>query len=89
MAQRPPDRKVDGTATWSLSTLERTVRREGLPNVGATTIRRVLQDAGGSYQRTRTWYPTGTAQRKRKAGVVQMVAPKTEETRGSLTWPTG
>src|SRR4051812_23387662 len=26
-AQRPPDRKVDGTATWSLSTLERTLRR--------------------------------------------------------------
>src|SRR5215210_1615662 len=23
-AQRPPDRKTDGTATWSLSTLERT-----------------------------------------------------------------
>ena len=37
-AQRSPDRKVDGTATWSLSTLERTVRREGLPRVGATTI---------------------------------------------------
>src|SRR5205814_9787599 len=67
-AQRPPDRKVDGTATWSLSTLERTLRREGLSDVGATTIRRVLHDAGSSYQRTRTWCPTGTAQRKRKAG---------------------
>src|SRR5262245_53429950 len=44
-AQPPPDRKADGTATWSLSTLERTVRREGLPRVGATTIRRVLHDA--------------------------------------------
>ena len=63
-AQRPPDRRTDGTATWSLSTLERTVRREGLPRVGATTIRRVLRDAGSSYQRTRTWCPTGTAQRK-------------------------
>ena len=81
-AQRPPDRKVDGTATWSLSTLERTVRREGLPRVGATTIRRVLHDAGSSYQRTRTWCPTGTAQRKRKAGVVRVVDPQTEEKGG-------
>ena len=88
-AQRPSDRKVDGTATWSLSTLERTVRREGLPRVGATTIRRVLQDAGSSYQRTRTWCPTGTAQRKRKAGVVRVVDPQTEEKRGPSIWRTG
>lgn len=88
-AQRAPDRKVDGTATWSLSTLEKTVRREGLPRVGATTIRRVLHDAGSSYQRTRTWCPTGTAQRKRKTGVVQVVDPKTEEKRGPSTWRTG
>src|SRR6266545_3648752 len=26
-AQRAPDRKLDGTATWSLSTLERSIRR--------------------------------------------------------------
>jgi transposase len=88
-AQRSPDRKIDGTATWSLSTLERTLRREGLPRVGATTIRRVLHEAGSSYQRTRTWCPTGTAQRKRKAGVVQVVDPKTEEKRGPSTWRTG
>ena len=81
-AQRPPDRRADGTATWSLSTLERTVRREGLPRLGATTIRRVLRDAGSSYQRTRTWCPTGTAQRKRTAGVVRVVDPRTEEKRG-------
>ena len=88
-AQRPPDRKTDGTATWSLSTLERTIRREGLPRVGATTIRRVLHEAGSAYQRTRTWCPTGTAQRKRKAGVVEVVDPKTEEKRGPSTWRTG
>jgi hypothetical protein len=50
--------------------------------VGATTIRRVLQDAGSSYQQTRTWCPTGTAQRKRKAGVVTVVDPDTEAKRG-------
>ncbi len=80
-AQRSPDRKTDGTATWSLSTLQRTLRREAFPHLGATTIRRVLTDAGSSYQRTRTWCPTGTAQRTRKAGVVTVVDPRTEEKR--------
>jgi transposase len=81
-AQRDPDRKVDGTATWSLSTLQRTLRREALPAVGMTTIRRVLHDAGRSYQQSRTWCPTGTAQRKRKSGVVTVTDPRTEEKRG-------
>lgn len=80
-AQRPPHRKADGTATWSLSTLQRTLRREAFPDLGATTIRRVLEDAGSSYQRTRTWCPTGTAQRKRKAGVVPVVDSRTEQKR--------
>ncbi len=48
-AQRTPDREQDGTATWSLSTLERTARSEGLPRIGATTIRRMLRAAGSSY----------------------------------------
>jgi transposase len=81
-AQHPPDRKTDGTATWSLQTLERRLRRDGLPALGATTIRRVLEAAGSSYQKTRTWCPTGTAQRKRKAGVVTVVDPQTEQKRG-------
>ncbi len=81
-AQRQPDRKQDGTATWSLSTLARSLRREALPRIGATTIRRVLEDAGSSYQKTRTWCPTGTAQRKRKAGVVTVTDPQTEQKRG-------
>jgi transposase len=81
-AQRPPDRKTDGTATWSLSTLERTLRREAFPRLGATTVRRVLEAAGSSYQKTRTWCPTGTAERKRKSGVVRVTDPQTEEKRG-------
>ena len=83
-AQREPDRRADGTATWSLSTLQRALRRAGLPRVGTSTIRRVLQEAGSSYQRTRTWCPTGTAQRKRKSGVVTVVDPKTEEKRNLI-----
>ena len=81
-AQRAPERQAHGTATWSLSTLERTLRREAFPRLGATTIRRVLEDAGSSYQRTRTWCPTGTAERKRKSGVARVVDPQTEVKRG-------
>lgn len=80
-AQRSPERKTDGTATWSLSTLERTLRREAFPHLGATTIRRVLEAAGSSYQKTRTWCPTGTAERKRKNGIVRVSDPQTEEKR--------
>lgn len=81
-AQRVPDRKQDGTATWSLSTLQRALRRDGLAAVGTTTIRRVLREAGSSFQQTRTWCPTGTAMRKRKSGVVRVVDPQTELKRG-------
>ena len=87
-AQRSPNRRTEGTATWSLSTLQRTLRRGSFPTLGTSTIRRVLQDAGSSYQRTRTWCPTGTAQRKRKAGVVTVVDPQTEVKRGSSNSPT-
>jgi transposase len=78
-AQQSPDRERDGTATWSLSLLQRALRREGLAQISRDTIRRVLQGAGSSYQRTRTWCPTGTALRKRKTGPVQVVDPRTEE----------
>lgn len=89
-AQRTPDRQTDGTATWSLSTLERTLRRQPeFPRLGATTIRRVLRDAGSSDQQPRTWCPTGTAERKRKDGVVTVTDPRTEEKRGPSSKPTG
>jgi transposase len=81
VAQQAPDRRTDQTATWSLATLQRQLRRAGLPRIGATPSRRVLQDAGSNYQRTRTWCPTGTARRTRKAGVVQVVDAHTEETK--------
>ncbi len=81
-AQRQPERRTDGTATWSLGTLQRRLRHDGMVRVGTNTIRRVLHDAGSSYQRSRTWCPTGTAQRVRKSGVVTVVDPQTEEKRG-------
>jgi len=80
-AQRAPERRADGTASWSLSTLQRTLRKDQHPRIGTSTIRRVLEQAGSSYQRTRSWCPTGTAQRVRKSGVVTVVDPRTEEKR--------
>jgi transposase len=81
-AQRPPERRRAGTASWSLGALQRTLRQETYPRIGTSTIRRVLEQAGSSYQRTRSWCPTGTAQRQRQSGVVTVVDPQTEEKRG-------
>ena len=69
-AQRPPDRARDGTAAWSLSTLQRTLRgaEDGLPQVSTDTIWQTLHGAGMSWQQSRTWCATGMAVRKRKQG---------------------
>lgn len=75
--RRTPDREADGTATWSIVTLRGALRRapDGLPKVSTQTILKVLHGAGYSWQRDRTWCPTGTAVRKPKAGVVVVVDP--------------
>jgi transposase len=74
--QRTPERQADGTATWSLKTLERALRRVALPRVSASTIRAVLHEAGYRFGQTRTWCPTGTAVRKRAEGAVTVQDPK-------------
>jgi transposase len=75
--KRTPDREADGTAAWSLVTLRDALRRapDGLPTVSTHTILMVLHAAGYSWQRDRTWCPTGTAVRKRKTGLVTVVDP--------------
>ncbi len=75
--QRAPDREQDRTATWSLTTLQRALRRapDGLPHVSTFTILQTLYEAGYSYQASRTWCHTGTARRKRKRGVVTVTDP--------------
>ncbi len=72
--RRRPEHETDGTATWSLVTLQRALRRaaDGLPQVSTYTIWCVLSDAGWSWQRTRTWCPTGPAVRLRKRGRVHV-----------------
>jgi transposase len=69
-AERFPDRGRDGTATWSLSTLQRALRRaeDGLPAVSTHTLRRTLHAADLSWQRDRTWCATGVVVRQRRRG---------------------
>jgi transposase len=76
--RRPPDREQDGTATWSLTTLQRALRRapDGLPGVSTWTILTTLHEAGYTFQRDRTWCHTGTATR-----------PRTDGTRVAVTDP--
>lgn len=76
-AARTPTPEADGTATWSLTALRRVLRGapDGLPKVSTFTVWRVLREAGYTFQRTRTWCPTGSAARKRKAGAVTVTDP--------------
>lgn len=79
--RRRPDRQKDGTATWSLSTLQKALRRapDGLPEVSTYTIWKVLKEAGFEWQRTRSWCETGRVKRKRKSGeVVEVIDPDAE-----------
>jgi transposase len=75
-AQRAPDRARDGTATWSLSTLQCALRRaeDGLPAISTYTIWQTLHHAGLSWQQSRTWCDTGAVVRKRKRGGAVMVS---------------
>lgn len=82
--RRTPDRERDGTATWSLTTLQRALQMapDGLPGVSTWTIFQTLHRAGYSCQESRTWCETGTVVRKRKAGPVNVTDPDTARKRG-------
>ena len=72
-ARRAPDRELDGTATWSLSTLQRALRKKGLTQISTYTIWHVLKEAGLGWQTSRAWCETGTSWRvrRRKSGNAQ------------------
>jgi transposase len=74
---RLPERETDGTATWSLSLLQKALRQapDGLPRVSRFTIARTLHEAGLSWQRSRTWCETGVALRNRKSGIARVSDP--------------
>jgi len=75
--ERTPTPETDGTATWSLLSLRKALRSapDGLPVISTYTLWRVLHEAGYSHQRTRSWCPTGTALRRRKAGAAVVTDP--------------
>jgi len=77
--RRQPDREKDGTATWSLQTLQRALREaaDGLPAVSTYTIHTVLHKAGWSWQRDGTWCETGKVKRKRQGKMVEVSDPDT------------
>jgi transposase len=81
---RPPERAVDGTATWSLNTLRDALRRadDGLPGISTYTIGRALHAAGLSWQLNRTWCETGVVARKRKLGTAIVTDPDAAVKRG-------
>jgi transposase len=77
--RRQPDLERDQTATWSLKLLQRTLRRGGLPAIGATTSGRILHEEGYRLQRDRTWCDTGAAYRVRKDGIYRVHDPQMQE----------
>lgn len=87
--QEPPARATDQSATWSLTLVQRRLRASGLPQVSRDTIHQTLRGAGYTWQRTRSWCPTGTARRKRKSGVVTVADPETEQKRAGSSKRTG
>jgi len=75
--QRQPERHTDGTATWSVVTLQRALRRapDGLAHLSSYTLWQVLKEAGYSWQHSRSWLRTGQAKRIRKGRLVIVTDP--------------
>jgi transposase len=72
--RRTPQRTEDGTANWSLVTLQRALRQapDGLPRLSTYVIWEVLHEYGLSWQKDRSWCDTGKVIRLRKAGAVEV-----------------
>jgi transposase len=79
--QRSPDLREDGTATWSLTTLQRSLREapDGLPEISTFTILHTIHEAGYTWQKNRTWCKTGFTLHKTKNGVEEHYDPYTQE----------
>lgn len=77
-ARRKPDPEQDGTSTWSLTTLQRSLKQQGLPRISTHTIFKVLKEAGFNWQKHRSWCETGTAWRQRGGPWVRVRDPDTE-----------
>ena len=77
--RRQPDPEKDGTNTWSLMTLQKSLRKasDGLPEISTERIWVILQESGYRWQKSRSWCETGEVARKRKRGVVKVTDPDT------------
>jgi transposase len=75
---RPPIIKKDGTASWSLTTLQAHLKKTSLGHLSTYTIWKTLHEAGYSFQKSRTWVNTGKALRKRKEAWVMVEDPDKE-----------
>lgn len=75
--RRQPDRERDATATWSLSTLQKALRKapDGFPHISQETILQTLREANLRWQKDRSWCETGKAIRMRKRGVAEVKDP--------------
>jgi transposase len=75
--RRKPDPEKDGTNSWSLTTLQKALRKakDGLPEISTERIWVILQEAGFRWQKSRSWCETGQVVRKRKRGVVRVSDP--------------
>jgi transposase len=83
--RRAPDRRLDGTATWSLVTLQRALRRapDGLPHVSTFTILQTIHEAGFTWQKDRSCCDTGKVMRVRKSGPVEVTDPDADAKKNS------
>jgi transposase len=87
--QRSPLLKEDGTATWSLTTLQRSLREapDGLSQISTFTLLHSIHEAGYTWQQNRTWCKTGTTLHKGKQGVQERQDPYTQEKKRSSSEP--
>lgn len=76
-ARRQPDPEKDGTKTWSLTTLQKSLQKApgGLPKISTERIWVILQEAGFRWQKSRSWCETGQVARKRKRGIETVIDP--------------
>lgn len=76
---RKPERSTDGTATWTLTTLQKALHQKDLPHLSTYTLWRTLHEAGYTWQKNESWCSTGKAMRKRKTGWVEVEDPHAEK----------
>ena len=66
---RTPDPETDGTAVWSVSTLQKALARQDSPNIpiriSIYSLWGLLREEGYTFQKDRSWCHTGEAKRKR------------------------